>query len=257
MTKKGKIINSIIWIIGLFVLWEVVAFIMKDVVHDPMATKKLTSFHKIVVLFLDDWKSLINESSITLSRASIGFLTGALIGFILAIIMSISKIVEKIAMPYLIISQMIPILGLAPIIFSLVKDLDTSRIVITAYMTFFPVSINMLSGFKSVESDKKDLMYSFATKRPIIYLKLMIPYSVPYLFAGLKIAAPLSITASVLIDTLSVKNGIGQKIVYSLYGGGTSGSFWPAVVCGALLGVLSYYFIALLEYVLLPWNREK
>jgi NitT/TauT family transport system permease protein len=69
--------------------------------------------------------------------------------------MSLSKIAEKIALPYLIISQMIPVLGLAPIIFTLVRDMNTSRIVIAAYITFFPVSVNMLSGLNSVESDKK------------------------------------------------------------------------------------------------------
>lgn len=180
MSKKAKIINSVCWIIGLIVVWEIVSFILCQTLGQEAGEKRLTSFHKIIQLFMTDWQDLLVQAGVTLSRAGLGFLFGAGIGYILAILMSLSKIIEKIAMPYLLIAQMIPILGLAPIVFSLVKDLNISRVVIAAYMTFFSVSVNTLSGLKSVDNDMKVLMYSYAAKKPALYAKLMIPFSLPY-----------------------------------------------------------------------------
>ena len=149
---------------------------------------------------------------------------------------------------------MIPVLGLAPIIFNLLRDMNTSRIVIAAYIAFFPVAASTLSGFKSVDPEKRQLMHSYAAKTHILYLKLMAPFAMPYLFAGLKIAAPLSVTASILVDMLGSKNGIGVKLLYSLYGG-VRDIFWASVLTSALMGVISYVLVVLAEKLILPWER--
>ncbi|NRZ08190.1 NitT/TauT family transport system permease protein [Clostridium beijerinckii] len=205
ISRKEKYKVNLVWAIGIFIAWELVAFFLEQVMHDPMAGAKLPYPHSVIISIAENFTDLMSAAGLTFSRAVFGFALGAAIGFVLAIIMSLSKIAEKISLPYLIISQMIPVLGLAPIIFTLVRDMNTSRIVIAAYITFFPVSVNMLSGLNSVESDKKELLYSYAAKKKSIYYKLMIPYSMPYLFAGLKIAAPMSITASILVDMLGFK----------------------------------------------------
>ena len=213
-SKKEKYMINTVWVVGIFVLWELIAFLLDGVLHDPMAEAKLPYPH-----------------------------------------MSLSKIAEKIALPYLVVSQMIPVLGLAPIIFTLAKDMNLSRIIISGYITFFPVSVNMLSGLNSVESEKKELLYSYAAKKPSIYCKLMIPYCLPYLFAGLKIAAPMSITASILVDMLGSSGGIGVKLLYSLYSG-TKDIFWSSVLTSALMGILSYFIIVFLEKICMPWRKE-
>lgn len=255
LSKKEKYKVNSVWAIGIFLLWELVAFFLDKVAHDPMASSKLPYPHSIIVSIAENFTELISAAGLTFSRAVIGFALGAAIGFVLAIIMSLSKIAEKIALPYLIISQMIPVLGLAPIIFTLVRDMNTSRIVIAAYITFFPVSVNMLSGLNSVESDKKELLYSYAAKKRSIYYKLMIPYSLPYLFAGLKIAAPMSITASILVDMLGSSGGIGVKLLYSLYSG-TKDVFWASVVTSALMGIIAYFVVILFEKICIPWRKQ-
>lgn len=113
----------------------------------------------------------------------------------------------------------------------------------------------MLSGLNSVESDKKELLYSYAARKKSIYYKLMIPYSMPYLFAGLKIAAPMSITASILVDMLGSSGGIGVKLLYSLYSG-TKDVFWASVVTSALMGILSYFIVILFEKICMPWRKQ-
>ena len=255
MSKKEKYKVNMVWTIGIFLVWELGAFILDKVNHDPMAEAKLPYPHSIIVSIAHNFTALMTAAGLTFSRAVIGFVVGAAIGILLAIIMSLSKTAEKIALPYLIISQMIPVLGLAPIIFTLAKDMNTSRIIIAAYITFFPVSINMLSGLNSVEAEKKELLYSYAAKKGSIYYKLMIPYSLPYLFVGLKIAAPMSITASILVDMLGSKGGIGVKLLYSLYSG-TRDVFWASVVTSAFMGILSYMIVVLVEKVSMPWRKQ-
>lgn len=253
--KKERILVGSVWAVGVVIVWEVIAFILKYVAHDPMASTKLPFLHSIVITFFQNGLELLEAGAVTFSRAAMGFVLGATIGVLLAIIMSLSKTVERIAFPYLIISQMIPVLGLAPIIFNIVRDMNVSRIVISAYITFFPVSVNMLSGLKSVDQEKKDLLYSIAANKYHVYRKLMFPFSMAFLFNGLKIAAPMAVTASILVDMLGSSSGIGVKLLYSLYSN-SSDMFWASVITSAIMGLISYYVVLLAEKVCMPWKSS-
>ena len=83
----------------------------------------------------------------------------------------------------------------------------------------------------------------------------MIPYSLPDLFAGLNIAAPMSITASILIDMLGSSGGIGVKLLYSLYSG-TKDVFWASVFTSAFMGIISYFIVIVAEKILIPWRKQ-
>lgn len=257
MTIYKKWISVALWITIALLIWQGAAYLLDQVLSDPLAGKKVPYLWDIGASFNQYSGELIAQAGVTLSRAGLGFLIGSGVGILLALSMSISRIVEKTALPYLLLSQMIPILGLAPIIFGLVKDIDSARLIIAAYITFFPVSVSFLSGLKSVDKDKKMLMASYAASKWQTYRKLMIPFSLPYLFTGLKIAAPLAVTASILVDTLSAKDGIGYTIILSLYGGGTAGKFWPAVLIASLMGVISFIIMSLLEKIIIPWKRYE
>ena len=252
--RKGRRIVAAVWIVCIIVAWEVLALLLKYVIRDPMAGMKLPFPHDIIITLLQNWQALLEAGAVTFSRAVIGFACGAGVGILLAVIMSLSRTMEKIAFPYLIISQMIPVLGLAPIVFNIVRDMNVSRILIAAYITFFPVAVNMLSGLKSVEQDKKDLLYSIAANKRAVYYKLMFPYSMSYLFTGLKIAAPMAVTASILVDMLGSKSGIGVKILYSLYSNSTN-IFWASVITSAFMGIISYYIVVFIQKILLPWQN--
>lgn len=256
MNIKDRRMVTIVWLIIIIIIWEIIAFILKYVANDALASTKFPFLHSIMITLVNNGSSLFQAGAVTFSRAAIGFALGASIGIFLAVIMSLSKTIERIAFPYLIISQMIPVLGLAPIIFNIVRDMNTSRIVIAAYITFFPVSVNMLSGLKSVSQDKKDLLYSIATNKFKVYQKLMFPHAMVYLLVGLKIAAPMAVTASILVDMLGSKSGIGVKILYSLYSN-SSDIFWAAVITSAFMGIISYYLVVFAERILLPWQTMK
>ncbi|NTV90497.1 MAG: ABC transporter permease [Clostridiales bacterium] len=247
---------AVVWLLGILVLWELLAFLLKYVIKDGMAAAKLPYPHAVAATLVQNFGMLLEAGAVTFSRAATGFAIGAAVGIMLAVVMSLSGTMERIAFPYLIVSQMIPVLGLAPIIFNIVRDMNASRIIIAAYITFFPVSVNMLSGLKSVEQDKKDLLFSIAAGKYDVYYKLMFPFSMKYLFNGLKIAAPMAVTASILVDMLGSKSGIGVKILYSLYSNQTD-IFWASVVTSAFMGIISFYFVAFAERRLLPWENNS
>lgn len=256
MKTYKKVWSAAVWLIAVLIVWEAAAYLLEHVLHDPLAAKKVPGLPEIGAAFVQYGAGLLRQAGITVSYAGAGFVIGAAVGIVLALVMSLSGVCDKMILPYLLAAQMIPVLGLAPIIFGLFKDIAVSRVVIAAYITFFPVSVNLLSGLKSAEENLTAMMRASAAGKRQLYQKLLIPHAAEHLFTGLKIAAPMAVTAAVLVDTLSAKDGIGYVIVLTLYGGGTTGQFWPAIVIAALLGLFSFFIISAAEYILVPWKRQ-
>lgn len=247
VSKKTRILSIAGWLLGGVLLWEIMALILQFGLKDPMAAKRLPELLSVAATFREYGGIIFRQAGVTLSYAAAGFLIGSGAGFLLAVILRISGIIEKMILPYLLASQMIPILGLAPIVMGLLKDINGARIAISAFITFFPVSMSLLAGMKSVGENYLDLMRISASGKTDLYRKLLLPWAIPSLFTGLKIAAPVAVSAAILVDTLSAKNGIGYVIIYTLYGGGTVGQFWPALLVAALMGVMSFGLISLAE----------
>ncbi len=254
--KNSNIIVTLVWTLGFFLIWELIAFWVESSPSIRSPEKVLPHFWKIVAVAFDTKKINGSDTAIqlvwmnakvTLIRSAQGFVIGASIGFLLAILMSLSQIVKKIAFPYLMIIQMIPILGMAPILLSFTGDIDSSRIIIAAILTFYPVATNTLAGMEAVEKEKHELMYSYAAKKWQLYFKTLIPASIPYFFTGLKVSAPLAITASILVDTLQGGIGLGCLLSQSLKGAMTRYVFWLIVVISAAIGILSYLLMGLIE----------
>ncbi len=245
---------TVAWVAGLIIVWEIGATVVAGVKRTP--ENVLPHLYQIIGSVFSTQKVngtqtatqiVLSNAWITLMRAGIGFALGAAAGFLLALLMSRFSTLEKMIFPYLMIIQMIPILGMAPIVLAVTKDIDKSRIVIAAILTFYPVATNTLSGFKAVEREKRELMYSLAASRYDLYRKLLIPSAMPYLFTGLKIAAPMAITASILVDTLQGGGGLGCMMSQSLKHAMTIYVFWQIVFLSAVIGILSYQLMALLE----------
>lgn len=260
--KNSKALVTLVWVLGLLVIWEIFAFIIQATKRTP---ENIMPHVWQIFYSLIDPKPVSNGMSClqvvlfnagqTLSRAGQGFMIGTLIGFALAILMKLSHIVEKIAAPYLMLIQLIPILGMAPIILAMTHDIGSSRIIIAAILTFYPVATNTLAGLNSVEKQKDELMYSYAAKKSTVYFKMLIPSCIPYFFTGLKIAAPMAITASILVDTLQGDGGLGCMLSQSLKHAMSIYVFWDIVVFSAVIGVLSCSLMGWIENAVSPLKR--
>jgi NitT/TauT family transport system permease protein len=194
---------------------------------------------------------------ITLRSAVAGFFVGGLIGFGLGVLMAQSRGVERSLLPYAIVSQMVPVIALGPIVYSIFKDENVARILIAAYVTFFPVTINTLKGLRSVDPNALALMTSLAASRRQVYLMLRIPTALPYVFQALKVAATASVIGAIVVELMGAQQGIGVTILRTqYYGPANAYKLWGAIVVASLLGLLFFRVVAAAERFALRWQPE-
>jgi len=255
MSKRTRsIITAAVWTIGVLIVWEVISHLLADVSKNPRAKQSLPTLEVIFsVLFRNNF--FLSDLWVTVSRACVGFVLGVALGFVFAVLLSLSGTLEKIAYPYLLLSQMIPVLGLAPIFSTILRDTNATRVAICTFLTFFPVTTNTLAGLKAVENTQKDLMRSYAANKWTVYRKLMIPASLGSLATGAKIAAPMAVTAAIIVDNLSGQGGIGSRMLYAL-SGGILDVFWACVIVGAVAGILSFVLIGFIEKIIMPYKFD-
>jgi len=190
-------------------------------------------------------------------EALAGFLLGAVIGFLLAVALSQSRLLERGILPYIVASQTVPILAIAPMV---VVGLGSKGIagwksvaILTAYLTFFPVAINTLRGLHSVDPRAVELMQSYAASRRSVLWRLQVPSSVPYIFTALKISATASVIGAIIGETpASIQNGLGGAIVnFNQYYSLEPTFLWATNVVCAALGIVFFVAVAVTERLVL------
>jgi len=255
--RRGRLMSVLVWGAALLALWEAVSWYLLEVAETTMAQSKLPYVHKVLVTLGTYGGVLAAEGWITFTNAAWGFLLGAAAGALLAVLMSASRLIERLTFPYAVASQMVPILGLAPIVYGIVRNEEVARTLIAAYITFFPVALNTLRGLRSASPAAHELMRACAAKPWSVYWKLRFPAALPGLFSGLKIAAPLAVTGAILVELMGASRGIGVLMLRNLYYGPSHVyMFWSTVVVGALLGIVSYAIMSGLERIAAPWQPE-
>jgi NitT/TauT family transport system permease protein len=201
---------------------------------------------------------LFGAALYTWREAAIGFALGALLGLALATLFVHSRLLERAFVPYVIASQTIPIIALAPMIVFALGQGVVSVVVIATYLTFFPVTIAMIRGLRSFDPRSLELMRSYAASSATIYWKLRLPASLPYLFTALKIAATASIVGAIIgEDTGGIQAGLGRVITtFNQYYITGPEKLWAAILAAALLGITFFGCIRLAEIIVLRGRPE-
>jgi NitT/TauT family transport system permease protein len=192
---------------------------------------------------------LFGAALYTWREAALGFLLGTALGLFLATAFVHSRLLERAFVPYVIASQTIPIIALAPMIVFALGQGVVSVVVIATYLTFFPVTIAMIRGLRSFDPRSMELMRSYAASRAAIYWKLRLPASLPYLFTALKIAATASIVGAIIgEDTGGIQAGLGRVITtFNQYYITGPEKLWAAIFAAAVLGVVFFACIRVIE----------
>jgi NitT/TauT family transport system permease protein len=189
----------------------------------------------------------------TAKEALVGFLLGASIGFLIGVLLAHSRLLQRGFLPYIVASQTIPILAIAPMVVVWLGGRGFpgwfSVSVIAAYLTFFPVTINTLRGLTSVDPRALELMRSYAASTFEILWKLRLPTSLPYLFAAFKIAATACVVGAIIGELpASIQDGLGGAILnFNQYYSLEPESLWATNLIAALLGISFYLVIAGIE----------
>ncbi len=196
---------------------------------------------------------LVGAAFYTWREAAIGFVAGALIGIGLAAAFVHSGLLERAFVPYLIASQTIPIVALAPMIAFAFGRGVIAVVIIATYLTFFPVTIAMIRGLRSPDPRALELMRSYAASRRSIFWKLRMPASLPYLFTALKVAATASIVGAIVGEGPGqMADGLGRAIINfnNQYISGPE-KLWATIVACAVLGIAFYGLIRVAELIAL------
>lgn len=196
---------------------------------------------------------LVYQAAYTWAVAFVGFVVGAAVGILLASIFVHSSFLERGFVPYVVASQTIPIVALAPLIVTAFGANPASVVIIATYLTFFPVTIAVTRGLRSPDPRAVELMHSYAASKWAIYRNVRLPASVPYLFTGLKIAAAASIVGTIIGEGPGGGlQGLGRAILTfnQQYITGPE-RLWATIVVAATIGLLFFGLVVLAErYVL-------
>lgn len=192
---------------------------------------------------------LVGSALYTWREAALGFAFGTLLGLVLAIVFVHSRLLERALVPYVIASQTIPILALAPMIVIAVGPTVTAVVIIATYLTFFPVTIAMIRGLRSPDPRALELMRSYAASSRDVLWKVRLPASLPYLFTALKIAATASIVGAIVGEGPGqIPDGLGRAIItFNQYYITAPQRLWAAIIVSGALGIVFFMLVRLVE----------
>jgi len=269
----------IVTVLVLIAIWYVAAVLMnvalvrdafereetRYTIGDLIATSlkserpRLPAPHQILATFTDDVfgypvtsaRSLVYHSWVTLSATIVGFLLGAVAGVILATLVVHLRTLQKSLLPWIICSQMVPILAVAPIVIVVLGAIGIRGLlpksIISAYLCFFPVAIGMVKGLSSPDPIQRDLMRTWSATPAQVFWKLSWPAATPYLFASLKVAITISLIGAIVGELpTGAQAGIGARLLAGSYYGQTI-QIWAALLAASLLAACLVGLVGLTE----------
>ena len=198
--------------------------------------------------------SLIYHTGVTLLEIVLGLLAGALLATIVGYVLAKSRALERILSPYLVASQAIPIVAIAPLLVIWLGDGILSKVVICALIVFFPVLVNTIVGVRAVPTALYDLMNSLHASRAQILWKVEVPASLPVFLGGLRIGATLSVIGAIVGELVDAEEGLGFLLQLGDFQYDTPMVF-VAVFTLIALALLLYGVVLALEKRFLKWQN--
>ncbi len=202
---------------------------------------------------VDSPKSLVFHAGVTLTATLLGFVLGMALGVLIAIGVVHSAVLDRGLLPWIIASQTIPILAIAPMVVVVLGSLGypplASKAVISMYLCFFPVAIGMVKGLRSPDPLQLDLMRTYSASDSQRLIKLRLPAAVPFLFASAKVAIATSLVGAIVGELpTGAQAGLGARLLSGSYFGQTI-QIWSALFMAALLGVALVAAVSLAEKI--------
>lgn len=213
----------------------------------------------------DAFNAVFDASMFSLGLAARGWLLGVVVGLLLALVMSRFRIVESALLPWVVLSQTVPLIAIAPLVRRWGSEIEIgshlwtsedSVAVIAAYLAFFPVAVGALRGLKSPEATHLDLMRSFGIGWWRTLLTLRIPASVPYLLPALRLGAASAVIGAVVAEvSIGLKGGLGRMVIdYAVAASGDPAKPWAPIFGAVAIGLVAAGAVGLLGLVLRPFR---
>ena len=209
------------------------------------------------------WQYLVDASVFTFREAFVGFLAGIVIGLALAVLMLRSRWLERGLLPWIIVSQTVPLIALAPVVVAWGNQLPfgawqawMSVAVIATYLTFFPVTVNALRGLMSPGRLPLELMRSYAASEAAILRRVRIPNMLPFFFTALKVGTTLSFIGALVGEYFGGTSEVLGRVVLQSMSSGRFSLAWTGILIGAIGAIAAYVAVVLIERLAIPWRSS-
>ena len=208
----------------------------------------------IVTALFDDRRLMLHHTWVTLEELLLGFAISVLLGIGFALAIASSRVVERAFYPFVVASQAIPIIALAPILLIWFGYGMSPKVIVVVLICFFPIVVNTVDGLRSVDPELIDLLRSMGASKWTIYRIVRIPSSLPYIFSGTRIAAAVSVIGALIGEWVGASAGLGYLMTRSAAQFLTARVF-AAVLISAVIGLAMFGVVSLLERFFLPWQH--
>lgn len=236
-------------VIGAFVaalaLWQVVTVLL----HIPSYT--LPSPSAVAAAMVAEWPTLLANSAVTLLESAVGFGLSVVVSIPLGIAIVYSPAMERIIYPFLVASQAIPKVALAPILVVWFGFGLLPKVLIAFFIAFFPIVVNTVVGMGRTPPEMVHLMRSLGASSAQILVRIQLPFASPYIFAGMKVAAAFAVVGAIVGEFIAANSGLGylQLVADNNF---ETPLLFGTLVALSVIGIAFFYFISLVETVILP-----
>ena len=240
--------GPILLVIFLLVLWQVLtrAFdVPKFLLPAPT---------DVAQLMVEEWPLIQMHSLATIGSIVSGYVAAVLFALTISALMIRFPLVERLIMPIFVGLQSVPKIAIAPLILVWVGAGIGSKRLVVASIAFFPVVINTMAGFKEVDRGLADVFRSVDANERQMFFRLRLPYAMPYIFAGLRIATTLAVLGAIVAEWLAASNGLGYLVLSGSFNFNTARSF-AAIIALAVIGTTFFAFMSWIERMI-SWKRE-
>lgn len=208
----------------------------------------------VLLAFVSDWAILWPNALVTLSEVLAGFFLAVLAGIGLGIAVFRSPTLERVLYPLIIASQTVPIPALAPLLLVWFGPTILPKIIVTALIGFFPLAVGTVEGLRSTDRDVVNLLRSFGATPGAVFRLAEFPSSLPFIFAGARIAVAISVIGAVFGELVGARAGLGYLMTRAIAQFETP-RLVAAIVLLSLMGAGLFALVGLVERAVLPWRK--
>lgn len=232
---------------GLFIVWELATTLFAI---NPIT---LPSASAIAIEFFQSFTFYLSHAWVTFYEAVLGFLLGLSVAFVMGIVMAHSSVLERTLLPLAVLANVTPIMAVAPLFILWFGFGTLPKVLIAAIITFFPMLINSIMGFRSIDENHYEYMRSLHASKAEIFKKLRLPNSLPYLFSAAKTCVSLSVMGAVVGEWSGSSEGLGNVIMMSGNYMQTTRMF-AAIFMLAFMGIMLTNVVRYIERKVLDWH---
>lgn len=214
------------------------------------------------------WSAVVEAAGFSLGIAAVGWILGVIVGILLALVMQRFRTAESALLPWIVLSQTVPLIALAPLVAGIGSQIQIggsrwqdwmSVALISSYLAFFPVSIGALRGLESPDTAHVELMRSYAVGWWKTLIALRLPASVPYLLPALRLAAVNAVIGTVVAEvSIGLSGGVGRMMIeYASTSSGDPGKPWAPIFGAVIIGLVSATLVAIIGFALRRYRRGE